>query len=160
MFQMLKKKKHTGLVSPVDGLTIPMEEVKDPAFADKTLGDGIAAVPENGMVVSPCDGTLVTVTPTLHAFAIACEDGLELMVHIGIDTVALKGQGFESLANAGDVVKKGQPIIKFDSVFMKENNIDMTTMLILLNGDEYQIKEKHHGKQVRKGIDTVIEYCR
>lgn len=154
-----KKEKRSFLAAVADGVSIPIEEVKDPVFSEKTLGDGIAVIPENGVIVAPCDGTLATITPTKHAFAMSSEDGLELMVHIGIDTVALNGEGFQTLAEVGEQVKKGQPVIQFDPAFMKEKNVDMTTILILLNGDEYQVKEMHHGKQMKKGVDTVIEYC-
>lgn len=82
------------------------------------------------------------------------------MVHIGIDTVALQGEGFEALVAQGASVKKGDPMIRFDAAFMKEKGIDMTTMLILLNPAQYQTKMLAGGQQVKKSVDTVIECSR
>lgn len=158
MFQFFKKKAGGQLAAVADGLCIPLEQVKDPAFAGKALGEGVAFVPENGEIVAPCDGKLSMLTPTLHAFGMECADGLQLMVHIGIDTVELNGEGFEKLAEAGSQVKKGQPIIRFNPDTMKEKNIDTTTMLIMLNHQEYDIQRLHHGSQMKKGVDTAIEY--
>lgn len=160
MFSFFKKKGGTALAAVADGLCIPLEEVKDPAFAGKSLGEGVAFVPEDGEIVAPCDGKLSLVTPTLHAFGMECADGLQLMVHIGIDTVALNGEGFEKLAEAGGMVKKGQPIIRFNQEFMKEKGIDTTTMLILLNHQDYEIRGLYHGSQMKKGVDTAVEYGR
>src|SRR5699024_2527934 len=108
----------------------------------------------------PCDGTVSMLAETLHAFGMTRDDGLELMVHIGIDTVALKGEGFEALVSQGDQVKKGEPLIRFDAAFMEKKGIDMTTMLILLNRGQYQFKTLAGGQQVKKNVDTVIECSR
>lgn len=159
VFSFFKRKKERGLTAMVDGTCISMEEVKDEAFASKVLGEGIAIIPESNVIVAPCDGTISMIADSMHAFGMECPDGLELMVHIGIDTVALNGEGFKKLAKAGTSVKMGQPIIEFDWDFMKERSIDMSIMLILLNHQDYQIKELHHGKRVKKGIDVVVEYC-
>lgn len=159
MFQLFKKKSLPELCAVVDGLCIPLEQVNDPVFAGKALGEGIAIVPENGEVVAPCDGTLTLLTPTRHAFGMECADGLQLMVHIGIDTVALNGEGFEVMAEQGASVKKGQPIIRFDMEYMKAKNIDTTVMLIMLNHQEYSIKTLNHGCRMKKGADTAIVYC-
>lgn len=160
MFSFFKKKGGTVLAAVADGLCIPLEEVNDPAFAGKSLGEGVAFVPENGEIVAPCDGKLSLITPTLHAFGMECGDGLQLMVHIGIDTVSLNGEGFEKLAEAGGTVKRGQPIIRFNPEVMKEKGIDTTTMLILLNHQDYEIHKLNHGSQMKKGVDTAIEYGR
>lgn len=158
MFQFFKKKANRQLAAVADGVCIPLEQVKDPAFAGKVLGEGIAIVPESGEIVAPCDGTLSLLTPTLHAFGMECADGLQLMVHIGIDTVELKGEGFEKLVEAGSQVKKGQPIVRFDPEFMREKGIDITTMLIMLNHQDYEIKGFCYDSQMKRGVDTVIEY--
>lgn len=160
MFQLFKKKANQELAAVADGRCIPIEEVNDPAFAAKALGEGVAIIPEDGTIVAPCDGTLSLITPTLHAFGMECPDGLQLMVHIGIDTVELNGEGFEKLVEAGSKVKKGQPVIRFNPQIMKEKGIDTTTMLIMLNHTDFRIKALHHGKQLRKGADTAIEYCK
>ncbi len=161
MFQLFKKKANNEeLAAVADGKCIPMEQVNDPAFSSKALGDGVAIIPEGNVIVAPCDGTLSLVADTKHAFGMTREDGLEIMVHVGIDTVALKGEGFKTFVEAGADVKKGQPIIEFQPEVMKEKDIDMTTMLILLNYQDYNIKAIHHGIQVKKGVDTVVEYTK
>lgn len=165
MFQFFKKKpdlEKTGLelTAMTDGRCIPLEEVNDPVFSGKALGDGIAIVPEDCVIAAPCDGTVSMLAETLHAFGMTRDDGLELMVHIGIDTVALKGEGFEALVSQGDQVKKGAPLIRFDAAFMEKKGIDMTTMLILLNPGQYQFKTLAGGQQVKKNVDTVIECSR
>lgn len=157
MFSRFKKKAGVGLAAVADGRCIPIEEVNDPVFSGKALGDGVAIVPEGSVVTAPCDGKLSMVADTLHAFGMAREDGLELMVHIGIDTVSLGGEGFEALVSAGSEVKKGTPVIRFNDALMREKGIDMTTMLILLNPAQYQFKKLAQGQQVKKGEDTVIE---
>ena len=158
MFQFFKKRSDEELTAMVDGKCIPMEQVNDPAFSEKTLGDGVAIIPEKNVIVAPCDGTLTLVAPTKHAFGMTREDGLELMVHVGIDTVALNGEGFETLAEAGASVKKGQPVLSFDEQVMKAHEIDMTTMLILLNHEDYEILEMKHDVHVQSGTDAVITY--
>lgn len=165
MFQFFKKKpdlEKTGLelTAMTDGRCIPLEEVNDPVFSGKALGDGIAIVPEDCVIAAPCDGTVSMLAETLHAFGMTRDDGLELMVHIGIDTVALKGEGFEALVSQGDQVKKGESLIRFDAAFMEKKGIDMTTMLILLNPGQYQFKTLAGGQQVKKNVDTVIECSR
>ena len=165
MFQFFKKKpdlEKTGLelTAMTDGRCIPLEEVNDPVFSGKALGDGIAIVPEDCVIAAPCDGTVSMLAETLHAFGMTRDDGLELMVHIGIDTVALKGEGFEALVSQGDQVKKGAPLIRVDAACMEQKGIDMTTMLILLNPGQYQFKTLAGGQQVKKNVDTVIECSR
>lgn len=158
MFQIFKKHSGEKLTAMVDGRCIPLEQVNDPAFAEKTMGDGIAIIPESDVIVAPCDGVLTLVAPTKHAFGMTGNDGLELMVHIGIDTVALQGEGFTVHVEQGAAVKKGQTIISYDQKYMNEHNMDMTTMLILLNQENYQILDMLHDTNVQAGNDTVIQY--
>ena len=160
MFQFFKKKPDVELAAMTDGRCIPLEQVNDPVFSGKALGDGVAIIPADCVIAAPCDGTLSMLADTLHAFGMTRDDGLELMVHIGIDTVALKGEGFEDLVPQGTKVKKGDPLIRFDAALMKEKGIDMTTMLILLNPAQYHFKMLAEGQQVKKSVDTVIECSR
>ena len=98
----LRTRHHTWLISgkcfQVSGQIIPIEKVKDEAFAKKMMGDGVAIVPADDYIVSPCDGTVSMLYPTLHAFAVTSEDGMDILIHIGIDTVKLKGKGFRSVS--------------------------------------------------------------
>ena len=106
--------KTISLKAVEDGRTIPMDEVNDQTFAQELLGPGIAIVPSNGTVVSPINGTIATVMDTKHAVCIQGEDGLELIVHAGLDTVELNGKYYQTYKEIGDQVKAGDVLLEFD----------------------------------------------
>ena len=157
MLGFLKRRQLPELAAVISGKCIPLEEVKDEVFASKAMGDGVAIVPESSEVVAPCDGNLRLVANTGHAFGMVSNDGVEILIHIGIDTVKLDGKGFVVLAKLGEEVKKGQPIIRFDPDIMKDNNLDMTTMMILLSKD-VMIETYNTGSKLKKGQDAAIVY--
>lgn len=133
LFFKNKTKLDNAYVAVSSGRLIPLENVKDEAFSSKVLGDGVAIDIEDDYIVSPCNGTIMMLYPTLHAFGINDENGVEILVHIGIDTVNLKGRGFKKFVNEGDKVKAGDKIIKVDSYNLKNNNCDLTTMMLFPN---------------------------
>jgi sugar PTS system EIIA component len=102
------------VLAPLDGTVIDLENVPDEVFAQKMAGDGVAIDPSGEVAVSPVAGDLVKLFPGGHAFGISMNDGVELIVHIGLDTIELKGEGFENIATEGQVVKAGTPIVRFD----------------------------------------------
>ena len=104
------KGKQLEIAAPLTGKVIPVTEVPDPVFAEKVLGDGIAVDPTEGTVYSPVDGTIFQIAHTFHAMGIESDDGLEILVHLGIDTVKLEGTGFQSFVEVGQKVKKGDKI--------------------------------------------------
>lgn len=157
MLGFLKRRQLPELAAVISGKCIPLEEVKDEVFASKAMGDGVAIVPESSEVVAPCDGNLRLVANTGHAFGMVSNDGVEILIHIGIDTVKLDGKGFVVLAKQGEEVRKGQPIIRFDPDIMKDNNLDMTTMMILLSKD-VMIETYNTGSKLKKGQDAAIVY--
>lgn len=123
-----------GSVAAVaSGEIIPLEKVKDEAFARKMMGDGVAIIPSEDYIVAPCDGTVSMLYPTLHAFGLTSVDGLDILVHIGIDTVRLKGKGFRSFVQEGQKVRAGERIIKVDTYDMKNKGLDLTTMILFPN---------------------------
>ena len=128
---------HQEILQPlsVDRLS-PLKKVKDEAFAKKMMGDGVAIVPSDDYIVSPCDGTVSMLYPTLHAFAVTSEDGMDILIHIGIDTVKLKGKGFRSFVKQGQKVHVGERIIRVDSYDMKNKGIDLTTMILFPSADK------------------------
>ncbi|MEK4560929.1 glucose-specific PTS transporter subunit IIBC [Staphylococcus sp. FSL K6-3157] len=121
------------IYSPGKGQIIPLSEVPDQVFAQKMMGDGVGFVPEDGEIVAPFDGTVKTIFPTKHAIGIESDEGIELLIHIGIDTVKLDGSGFESMVSTGDTIKKGQTLMQVDLDYIKANAPSIVTPLILTN---------------------------
>lgn len=121
------------IYSPGKGQIIPLSEVPDQVFAQKMMGDGVGFVPEDGEIVAPFDGTVKTIFPTKHAIGIESDEGIELLIHIGIDTVKLDGSGFESMVSTGDTIKKGQKLMQVDLDYIKANAPSIVTPLILTN---------------------------
>ena len=126
------------LLAPLTGKLMPLDQVPDDVFAQKVLGDGIAIVPENGKIFSPVDGEVTTVAETLHAYGFATEDGLEILVHVGLDSVALKGEGFKSHVQPGDKVKAGDLVAEVDLELLKSKNVPSVTPVIVCCGAEDQ----------------------
>jgi len=109
------------LNSPLTGIAKDLSEAPDEAFANKMMGDGVVVIPTDGNVVAPADGEVIFVFPSKHAVGFKTTDGLELLIHIGIDTVKLDGKGFETFVKDGDKLKKGDKILSFDLEFIKDN---------------------------------------
>lgn len=118
-------------VSPASGELVPLESLPDEVFSQKILGDGVAVNPEGGKVVSPVKGTVVAIAQSLHAYTLHSEEGLDILVHIGLDSVSLKGKGFTPLVKAGDKVEVGTPLAKVDWNLLKQKNINPTIPVVL-----------------------------
>ena len=160
MFDSLKKMfeknaKTISLKAVEDGRTIPMDEVNDQTFAQELLGPGIAIVPSNGTVVSPIDGTIATVMDTKHAVCIQGEDGLELIVHAGLDTVELNGKYYQTYKEIGDQVKAGDVLLEFDLEEIAKAGYDVTTPIVLTNLGDYKITKCLTGQQVKAGEEVI-----
>lgn len=148
MFNLFKKEKFK-IVSPLDGQLILLKDVPDSVFSQKLMGDGFAIIPQSQVVVSPISGVAESVFPTGHAVGIKTKDGIECIVHIGLDTVELNGEGFTSLISQGDYVKAGEPIVQFDNQFIKDKGYNLTTMVVFPSGYE---KDFNLGeRKVKKG---------
>ena len=132
-----------------DAVMIPLEEVKDDAFAQKMMGDVVAFELKEDVVLSPCNGTLSAVFPTGHAYGLTMKNGVELLVHVGINTVSSKGDGFKVLVEQDQKVQAGDPLVKLDMKKLKAN-YDMTTMLIITDPNEKEIRFIDYG-EVEKG---------
>lgn len=160
MFDSLKKMfeknaKTISLKAVEDGRTIPMDEVNDQTFAQELLGPGIAIVPSNGTVVSPIDGTIATVMDTKHAVCIQGEDGLELIVHAGLDTVELNGKYYQTYREIGDQVKAGDVLLEFDLEEITKAGYDVTTPIVITNLGDYKITKCLTGQQVKAGEEVI-----
>ncbi len=130
-------RKENIVYSPVKGNVIPLSEVKDEAFSSGILGKGAAIIPEEGVVYAPADGEISAFFPTGHAIGIKTTDGLELLIHVGMDTVQLDGKGFTPLAKAGDKVKKGQKLLEFDKELIKAEGYSTVTPVLISNFDQF-----------------------
>lgn len=136
--------------SPLEGEVIALENVKDEVFRSGVLGQGVAVVPAKGELYAPVDGVISTVMDTKHAISMISDDGAEILMHIGMDTVQLEGKGFESAVSNGEKVKAGQLLMKFDMDMIKGAGYDLTTPVVVLNLDKFELKETYLGK-VAKG---------
>ena len=132
MFGFFKKKTDPAVYAPVKGKCIDITEVNDEGFSSKIMGDGVAVIPEESVIKAPADGKLTMIFEPGHAFGMEADNGLELLLHIGIDTVNEKGNGFKILKKSGDAVKKGTPVVELELETLKEK-YDMTTMVIVTN---------------------------
>lgn len=131
------------LTSPINGEAIPLNEMADETFASGQMGDGIAIVPTEGKVVAPMDATVEAVFPTKHAIGLS-NGSVEVIIHVGINTVELKGKPFKSYVNTGDVVKKGQVLLTFDLQEIKDKGYDPTTAIIISNSNNMKTVKKYH----------------
>ena len=135
----MSSKTETGLKSilaPLSGQAIPLEQVPDDVFSQKILGDGIAIIPTDGKIYAPVDGEIAIVAETLHAYGFTSEDGLEILVHVGLDSVKLKGEGFTSHVQVGDKVKAGQLVAEVDLKFLISQGVPATTPVLICEGAE------------------------
>lgn len=142
-----KKKTETNqeviLTSPVDGNILPLAQVQDPVFAEKMMGDGIAIECQGEYICAPADGEISLIAQTKHAFGMTLSNGLELLVHVGLETVQLQGEGFQVLCEAGKHVKQGDPILKIDLQYMKEKQVSLVTPFIIINHQEHPFEDIH-----------------
>ena len=132
------KAKPATVYSPLSGNAIALENVNDPTFASGALGKGFAVVPSEGKVYAPFDGTLDLLYDTKHALGMTSSDGIELLVHVGLNTVELDGKYYTAHAKSGDTIKKGQLLLEFDISKIKEAGYDITTPVIVTNADNYK----------------------
>jgi PTS system beta-glucosides-specific IIC component len=151
-------KKAATLVSPLKGSVVPLETVNDESFSQKLLGDGVAIKPTEGIVRAPCDATISSVIETKHAVGMTCDNGAEVLIHVGLDTVKLKGKYFESLVGLDQKVKAGDPLIQFDLESIAASGYDTTTPFIVMNSDEYSfeiLNQEARDEQIEIGQPVI-----
>ncbi len=141
--------------SPLLGTLVDLESVSDPVFAQKMMGDGIAILPEDGKVISPIDGVLTTLFPTGHAYGITSDEGVEVLIHIGIDTVELKGKYFDIKVKQDQVLKAGDVLAYVNLKRIKKAGFQLVTPIILTSLGPYQTLEKPTLSSVSFG-DTIL----
>lgn len=143
------------LKSPLTGKLVSMSDVKDPVFSQKMMGDGFAIVPSANEVVSPVDAMIEVLYPTGHAIGLRTADGIELLIHLGIDTVKSKSNSFKLLKQVGDSVKAGEPIIQMNLKQLLNEGYDMTTPIVFLTGQKLKELES---KNISLLDDIEIEF--
>lgn len=151
-------KKEGALVAPISGKTVDITTVPDAVFAEKMAGDGLAIDPTGDTVVAPADGELTMLFGTKHAFGMTLDKGVQILVHIGLDTVSLNGEGFTALKNQGDMVKKGEPIVKIDRELIQGKGLSLITPVIFTDMEVLKSFEAQLGINVIAGETTVLTY--
>ncbi|MBR0573399.1 MULTISPECIES: PTS glucose transporter subunit IIA [Pasteurellaceae] len=147
--------KEVKIYAPLTGEIVSLEDVPDVVFSEKIVGDGVAIRPTGDTLVAPVNGTIGKIFETNHAFSIESEDGVELFVHFGVDTVELKSEGFTRIAAEGQKVKVGDPIIKFDLALLEEKAKSVLTPVVISNMDEISNLVKKSGDVV-EGKTVVL----
>jgi PTS system, glucose subfamily, IIA component len=140
MFGLFKKKKNSFL-SPMTGKSVSIKEVPDETFSSEMLGKGVAIIPSDGLVTSPTSGKVSMIFETLHAISILADTGEEILIHIGLDTVKMNGDGFSSYVKVGDIVKPKDPLIKADLEKIKSAGFNPITVMLICNSTEFKSVE-------------------
>ena len=148
------------LVAPISGQTIELENVPDPVFSEKLTGDGLAIIADGDTVLAPCDGEITLFFDTKHAFAITTPDGIQVLVHVGLDTIIMNGDGLTALKETGEKVTAGTPILKLDRPLLDKHNINMICPVLIVNYEKVkQLQPRLAGECVVAGEDTVLKYA-
>ncbi|ROR26388.1 PTS system IIA component (Glc family) [Mobilisporobacter senegalensis] len=160
MFNKLKEafglgSKKNVILAPVEGEVCPLSEVSDPTFATGILGKGVAIRPNRGRVVAPANGVVTIMFDTKHAVTITTDTGAEILIHIGLDTVNLKGEHFKSYVKADDRVKAGDLLVEFDIPKIKEAGYEVITPVVICNSDNFPELQTITGKAVKE-LDEII----
>ncbi|MDR1628527.1 MAG: PTS glucose transporter subunit IIA [Oscillospiraceae bacterium] len=157
MFDFLFKSKDKEILATQSGKAVSLSEVPDEAFSQKLLGDGIAIVPDIGDIFSPADGVIANVFETLHAYAIRLEDGIGILIHVGIDTVELKGEGFETFVKKDQKVKAGELIGRANLEFIQDKGFSIYTPIVITNSNKLKSISYNLG-DVKAGQSVVMTY--
>ena len=145
------------LVAPLTGRLVPLGEVPDPVFAGGMVGDGVAIDPEEGRLVAPCRARVAIIAEGGHGFGLATDSGLEILLHVGIDTVELKGQGFAVLVSPGDEVESGQPLAGFDLGLIRAAGKLTVSPVVIANREHVEKLEFHASGLVEAGKDPIMK---
>ena len=161
MFQKLfglgSKTNEETIVAPLTGAVKNIEEVPDPVFAGRMMGDGVAIDPTEGVVVSPVDGEIVQLFHTKHAIGIKAKNGTEILIHVGLETVKMEGEGFEAHVSEGQAVKAGDKLISFDLELIREKAKSTITPIVIRNTDAAESIKTTVGVAATKGSTEVMK---
>lgn len=155
MYSFLKK---NAIKAPIDGTIIPLDSVPDLTFSNRMVGDGIAILPSNTLVVSPCSGFISMIASSKHAIGIIGSDGIEILIHIGINTMALNGEVFEILVKVGDIVSIGTPLMNLSSDLFLNPDIILISPIIICNTQQFNITQITNKKTVEASVHSLFKY--
>jgi sugar PTS system EIIA component len=150
-------KKEETVVAPLTGKIVSIEEVPDPTFSQKMMGDGIAIEPTEGVIVAPVNGEVVQFFHTKHAIGIKSESGAEILIHVGLETVSMNGEGFEGHVKVGDKVKAGDKLLSFDLELIKEKAASTITPIVITNSDAVESIDKRAASEALKGETSLLQ---
>ncbi|QGH35802.1 PTS glucose transporter subunit IIA [Gracilibacillus salitolerans] len=138
MFKNLLKRSSSKLQikAPITGEILPLEKVPDPVFSQKMMGEGIAIIPKEENIVAPVEGTIIQIAPSKHAIGLKAKDGMELLIHVGLETVSLKGEGFKVLVNEGDHVSVGDKLMVVDLDYIRNKVQHIITPVVITNSNQ------------------------
>ncbi|MBS4174835.1 PTS glucose transporter subunit IIA [Bacillus sp. FJAT-49736] len=159
MFKSLFKKSEQAItiMAPLSGEVVSLEEVPDQVFSEKMMGDGVAIIPSKNTLYSPIDGEVVNVFPTKHAITLRSKEGAEILIHMGLETVNLGGDGFDIKVSDGDKVSKGSVLADYDVEKIKGLGYKVITPIILINGEKFAMNQPSTHHQVTGGMDILLE---
>lgn len=154
--KLFKKQRNLSIIAPVNGDLLPIDNVPDPVFSDKLMGNGIAIDPSDGNVYSPIDGEVILIPPTKHAIGLRTKDGTEILIHIGLDTVSLNGKGFKPIVEVGDKVSIGQKLAEFQLDYIRTHAKAAITPIVITNDSEGNREYSFTESRVAVAGKTVI----
>lgn len=150
-----KKQQSFTLCSPVEGEVINITKTNDPLFKEEALGKGVGIIATSNTIVSPANGVISTFFPTKHAIGITTDEGAEILIHVGIDTVELEGECFKALKQQGDIVKLSEPMLEVDFKAIQEKGYDATVLFVVTNTADYSSVNVYEGDKLTS--DVVID---
>lgn len=152
---LFKKEEGISIGAPIAGTCVSIKEVPDPTFGEEILGKGIAVIPTDGRVYAPADGVISTLFPTGHAVAMTTDTGVEILIHIGLETVSLEGKPFQIHVEDAAKVKKGDLLLEADLEAIKAAGLELITPMVICNSDDFSIIEEFAGKEVAVGDEVL-----
>ncbi|MTH52121.1 PTS glucose transporter subunit IIA [Bacillus mangrovi] len=149
--------KEESVFAPMSGELVALEEVPDPVFSQKMMGDGAAIIPADGRIVAPVNGEIIQLFHTKHAIGIRSETGMELLVHVGLETVGMNGEGFEAHVKEGDKVTAGDLLLTCDLDLINEKASSTITPIVITNGDILESVEKMDAMKAEEGKTEIFK---
>ena len=153
MYQLLKKV--LTLFSPINGRKIDLDKVPDKVFSSYMMGTGLGFINESNKIYAPCNATVIMIADTKHAIGLKTKMGVEILIHIGLDTIQLMGKGFHVHVKNKEKIKKGDLLISYDKKFIEDKHMDLTIPMVITNSNDYDIKFLNESKEVTLNSEVI-----